>query len=61
MARKSNPQIVVHPSGVVPSYPPPPPTKTIGDMASGFVPPEPRADPPTDAAVEGGRRAPKGQ
>jgi hypothetical protein len=57
--QRSNPAIRVNPSGPVPAYPPPPPTKSIGDMASGFVPPAPSSAPPTDAAAEGGRRAPK--
>jgi hypothetical protein len=45
---------------VVPGDPSPQLTSPQG-MASGFLPPMPTADPPTDAAVEGGKRAPKGQ
>jgi hypothetical protein len=58
MAKRSNPKIIVNPSGPVPPAPSSTPTTPKG-MASGFVPPEPTPTPPTDSAREGGSRAPK--
>jgi hypothetical protein len=50
--------IVLPGTYTVPGEPNPTPTSPAG-MASGFVPPAPSATPPTDSAVEGGKRAPK--